>query len=69
MDEVTIIRKVDYIQTLFRSSSVVEQPAVNRLVVGSSPTFGAIIWPLGQAVKTPPFHGGNTGSNPVGVTN
>ena len=20
-------------------------------------------------VKTPPFHGGNTGSNPVGVTN
>jgi hypothetical protein len=26
-----------------------------------------ILWPLGQAVKTPPFHGGNTGSNPVGV--
>ncbi len=26
-------------------------------------------WPLGQVVKTPPFHGGNTGSNPVGVTN
>ncbi len=25
------------------------------------------IWPLGQVVKTPPFHGGNTGSNPVGV--
>src|SRR5690606_28637961 len=25
------------------------------------------IRPLGQAVKTPPFHGGNTGSNPVGV--
>ena len=25
------------------------------------------IWPLGQAVKTPPFHGGNTGSSPVGV--
>ena len=24
--------------------------------------------PLGQVVKTPPFHGGNTGSNPVGVT-
>ena len=22
---------------------------------------------LGQAVKTPPFHGGNMGSNPVGV--
>ncbi len=26
-----------------------------------------ILRPLGQAVKTPPFHGGNTGSNPVGV--
>ncbi len=24
-------------------------------------------WLLGQAVKTPPFHGGNTGSSPVGV--
>jgi hypothetical protein len=82
---------------------VVEQSAVNRSVVGSNPTCGAIlescpsgrrstignrvdglrclkgsnpllsasfyiIWPLGQAVKTPPFHGGNTGSNPVGVT-
>src|SRR2546429_3794646 len=27
---------------LFRGSSVVEQPAVNRLVVGSNPTRGAI---------------------------
>ena len=26
------------------------------------------IWLLGQAVKTSPFHGGNTGSIPVGVT-
>ena len=25
-------------------------------------------WLHGQAVKTPPFHGGNTGSIPVGVT-
>ena len=25
-------------------------------------------WPLGQAVKTSPFHGGNMGSIPVGVT-
>ena len=24
-------------------------------------------WPLGQAVKTSPFHGGDTGSIPVGV--
>lgn len=26
------------------------------------------IWPLGQAVKTPPSHGGFMGSSPVGVT-
>ena len=26
------------------------------------------IWPVGQAVKTPPFHGGNMGSSPVRVT-
>ena len=50
---------------LFHSSSVVELSAVNRSVVGSNPTCGAIR-PLGQAVKTPPFHGGNTGSSPVG---
>ena len=25
------------------------------------------IWLRGQAVKTSPFHGGNTGSIPVGV--
>ena len=24
-----------------------------------------MIWSVGQGVKTPPFHGGNTGSNPV----
>ena len=27
------------------------------------------IWPGGQEVKTSPFHGGNTGSIPVRVTN
>ena len=26
------------------------------------------LWLHGQAVKTPPFHGGNRGSNPLGVT-
>ena len=64
---------------------MVEHSAVNRRVVGSSPTRGAlflsekylptnlgyrgayIIRLLGQAVKTSPFHGGNTGSIPVGV--
>ena len=58
---------------------MVEHTAVNRGVVGSSPTRGAgrnpvdgeenraKIWLRGQAVKTSPFHGGNTGSIPVGV--
>ena len=59
----------------------VEHAAVNRAVVGSSPTRGVFlsgksqfvfIWIIlrlrGQAVKTSPFHGGNTGSIPVGVT-
>jgi hypothetical protein len=43
-------------------------------VTGSSPVGSFLFfekhqdWPIGQAVKTPPFHGGNTGSNPVWVT-
>jgi hypothetical protein len=38
-------------------------------VTGSSPVGSSIfLRPVGQAVKTPPFHGGNTGSNPVRVT-
>ena len=50
-------------------SSMVEHSAVNRVVVGSSPTRGVFlnIRLRGQAVKTSPFHGGNTGSIPVGV--
>ena len=27
-----------------------------------------LVWPVGQEVKTPPFHGGIMGSNPVRVT-
>ena len=52
---------------------MVEHSAVNRVVVGSSPTRGVSgreetgYWLRGQAVKTSPFHGGNTGSIPVGV--
>ena len=44
----------------------VEHAAVNRAVVGSSPTRG-VIRLLGQVVKTPPFHGGNRSSNLLGV--
>ena len=48
---------------------MVERTAVNRDVVGSSPPRGVFlnIRLRGQAVKTSPFHGGNTGSIPVGV--
>ena len=54
-------------KNIFLDSSMVEHSAVNRVVVGSSPTRGAF-WLHGQVVKTSPFHGGNTGSIPVGVT-
>ena len=30
---------------------------------------GLETWPVGQEVKTPPFHGGNRGSSPLRVTN
>ena len=55
---------------IFLDSSMVEHSAVNRRVVGSSPTRGVFLYIRlrGQAVKTSPFHGGNTGSIPVGVT-
>ena len=35
------------------------------LTFGGSIPLVPIIWSVGQGVKTPPFHGGNTGSNPV----
>ena len=34
-----------------------------------SEDYKITIWLLGQAVKTPPFHGGIRGSIPLGVTN
>ena len=53
-------------------AQLAEQLICNQQVIGSSPTRGVflmkIIWLHGQAVKTSPFHGGNTGSIPVGVT-
>ena len=65
---------------------MVEHSAVNRVVVGSSPTRGVVRTNMiyhtegklvlldclirlhGQAVKTPPFHGGNGSSILPGVT-
>ncbi len=53
-------------QRLFHRSSVVEQSAVNRWVVGSNPTGGAISASLAQLVER--IHGKDevTGSSPVG---
>ena len=55
---------------------MVEHAAVNRGVAGSSPARGVRqrsrcynTGLRGQAVKTSAFHGGNTGSIPVGVIN
>ena len=39
-----------------------------RLWVRAPPLELFLTWLLGQAVKTPPFHGGNRGSIPLGVT-
>ena len=66
------------VQNLYSSlAQSVEHAAVNRSVVGSSPTGGVLgneylkfnLWLHGQAVKTPPFHGGIGGSIPPPVTN
>ena len=52
-------------------AQLAEQLICNQQVIGSSPTGGVFYGNIrlhGQAVKTPPFHGGNRGSNPLGVT-
>ena len=46
-------------------AQLVEQLTCNQQVVGSSPITSSIKWLIGQAVKTPPFHGGNRGSIPL----
>ena len=41
---------------------------VKNIKVNTSKVNDNTAWLLGQAVKTPPFHGGNRGSIPLGVT-
>ena len=48
-------------------TQLVEYPVHTRYVICSNQI--AATRPVGQAVKTPPFHGGNMGSIPVRVTN
>ena len=55
-------------------AQLVEQLTLNQRAPGSSPWWRTIsffyeLWPVGQAVKTPASHAGNTGSIPVRVTN
>ena len=50
---------------IFLDSSMVEHSAVNRRVVGSSPTRG--VWRSSQAVRQWSATPVRTGSNPVGV--
>ena len=61
-------------------AQLVEHLTFNQVVRGSIPRWLTIYlgfmqinpnnyyWPRGQAVKTSPFHGGDMGSIPVGVT-
>ena len=49
-------------------AQLVEQLTLNQWVLGSSPRWCTIIWPVGQAVKTPASHAGNTSSILVRVT-
>ena len=46
----------------------VEQLTLNQWVLGSSPRWCTNVWPVGQAVKTPASHAGNTSSILVRVT-
>ena len=48
-------------------AQMVEQLTLNQRVLGSSPRRRTTR-PVGQAVKTSPFHGGNGGSIPPRVT-
>ena len=53
-------------QTYGGIAQLVEHPVHTRVVICSSQI--AATRPVGQKVKTPPFHGGNMGSIPVRVT-
>src|SRR5699024_12313131 len=55
----TNIDRMNFVWSFFAASRV-QVPRSTPLLID---------WPVGQAVKTPPFHGGITGSSPVRVTN
>ena len=57
----SIVKELDmfYVDTLDPNKTIRE---------GIDAMLYSLDHPGGQAVKTPPFHGGNRGSNPLGVT-
>ena len=62
-----IITKLNFSADVYGGvTQLVEYPVHTRYVTCSSQV--AATRPVGQAVKTPPFHGGNMGSIPVRVT-
>ena len=62
-----IITKLNFSKDQYGGvTQLVEYPVHTRYVTCSSQV--AATRPVGQAVKTPPFHGGNMGSIPVRVT-
>ena len=66
-DSSDIITKLNFSGAKYGGvTQLVEYPVHTRSVTCSSQV--AATRPVGQAVKTPPFHGGNMGSIPVRVT-
>ncbi|CDB34791.1 uncharacterized protein BN574_00898 [Phascolarctobacterium sp. CAG:266] len=65
--KVSILSLAQFKNLLGPLAQLVEHLTLNQGVVGSRPTW-VTMWPVGQAVKTPPFHGGIGGSIPPPVT-
>ena len=56
-------RRLDLDESKFCSSG----EAFYKALLEEAAPYIIHLWPRGQAVKTSPFHGGNTSSNLVGV--
>ena len=65
-----------------KTSAIIGERLVNGGIAQLARAFGSYptgqwfksvcshqMWPHGLMVRTSPFHGGNMGSNPVGITN
>jgi hypothetical protein len=61
-------RKTKKIKIIFKNVLTLWVNSCIIFYVGSPRSDTTKIWLFGQAVKTPPFHGGNRGSIPLRVT-